>query len=65
MHHLSQTEYLVAPTCQVADTGVMILIMKFGDRTVDFLCFDKEESQHVSREILIGKTYPPVSFARL
>jgi FkbM family methyltransferase len=38
--------------------------MKFGDRTVDFLCFDKEESQHVSREILIGRTYPPVPFAK-
>ncbi len=42
----------------------MIMFMKFGDKTVDLLCLDTTESQHNCKEILTGKAYPIVPFAK-
>ena len=42
----------------------MLLFMTFGDKTVDFMCLDTAESQGLCRDILTGKTYPIVPFAR-
>lgn len=36
--------------------------MKSGDRTVEFMCYDTEDSKGHSEGILTGRTYPHVSF---
>jgi FkbM family methyltransferase len=40
----------------------MLLFMKFGDRTVDFMCYDTEDSKRHSEGILTGRTYPHIPF---
>jgi FkbM family methyltransferase len=42
----------------------MLLFMDFGDKKVDFMCLDTPDSQGHSRDILIGKTYPIVPYAK-
>ena len=39
------------------------MLMKFGDKTVDLMCLDTPESQHICKEVLTGKSYPIVPFA--
>jgi FkbM family methyltransferase len=38
--------------------------MEFGDKKVDFMCLDTPDSQGHCRDILIGKTYPIVPYAK-
>jgi FkbM family methyltransferase len=42
----------------------MLLFMDFGDKKVDFMCLDTPDSQGHTRDILIGKTYPIVPYAK-
>lgn len=42
----------------------MILAIKFGDKKVDFLCLDTEESKGVNSDILTGQAYPFVAYTK-
>lgn len=42
----------------------MLLFMELADKKVDFMCLDTPDSQVHCRDILLGKTYPLVPYAK-